>query len=647
MNRISSTTTILKGLLILLAACCFSLPVVGQASFVPPKKAVKNFEEAKSLFMENKLQDALVEIREVVERYPDYIEAWILLADISNKSDDPENEIFAWQQVLKIDASFFKNSHYFLAEAQLKTGDYQSALEQLDLFLQTNKISENLRSRGEKLRKQCIYAIEGIRHPLPFSPVRMEGINSEHDEYWPSIQTDGKIMVYTRQERLKDMGLGDEDFFFSKWSDSIWKAGEPIPGELNTAWNEGAQSISSDGKWMFFTACNRPDGKGQCDIYVSRKIKGKWLPARNLGSPVNTASWESNPSISADGKILYFATKRAEGKGKIDLYKAVLFGSETDGFPRFRKVENLGETINTPFDEMAPFIHPDGRTLFFTSNGHPGFGGADLFRSVLDPSGKWTEPENLGYPINTHKDEVGLVVDAPGKYAYFSSDRPGSEGRDIYRFELPEQLQPTPVTYAKGFITGNGKPLNATIQVRALKDSIRSYLIHSGDENGEFMVCLPVGEEYLFNTSAPNYLMHSMNLNLASVFTAEEPFLFNVELSPIKAGKSVVLENIFFLTDSYQLLPESEKELQSLIQFLQINPSVNIEIAGHTDNLGTAEYNLQLSEKRAREVFIYLAKHGVEEKRLSYKGYGFEFPLTTNKSESGRAKNRRTEFIVK
>ena len=640
-------TICFKGLLVILLTSCFSISGLGQNRFIPPKKAEKNFEEARSLFMQNKMEDALEAIQKLANKYPDYLESWILMADIYHRLNDPENEIQAWQQVLNIDATFFKNSRFFLAEAQLKIGDYQSALEQLELFLQTNDISANLRSMGEKLQKQCQFAIEGIRHPLPFSPVRLVGINTENDEYWPSIQTEGKTLVYTRQEHTDEKTLANEDFYFSERIDSIWNAGHPIPGDLNTPWNEGAQSLSADGKLMFFTACDRLDGKGQCDIYISRKIGNQWAPGRNLGNPVNSSSWESNPSISADGKVLYFAARRSGGKGKIDLYKATLAGYTTDGFPRFQKVENLGAPVNTPFNEMAPFIHPDGRTLYFTSDGHLGFGGTDLFRSVLTPEGKWSEPENLGYPINTYKDEIGLVVDATGKHAYFSSDRPGSAGRDIYRFELPKSLQPTPVTYAKGFVTGNGQPFKALIQVQAFNDSTRSYHILSSEDKGNFLVCLPVGEEYLFNITAPNYLMHSMNLNLSKRFTAEEPFLFNVELSPITHGKSVVLENIFFQTDSYELLPKSENELGNLIQFLQENPTVEIEIGGHTDDQGTTEYNRQLSEKRAREVYHYLVQHGIDEKRLSYKGYGFDFPLNKNLTESDRAQNRRTEFIVK
>ena len=427
-----------------------------------------------------------------------------------------------------------------------------------------------------------------------------------------------------------------------------WSVAEFLSKEINTSnFNEGAQNISPDGNYLFFTGCNRPDGLGRCDIYISKREGNDWSTPFNIGGPVNTAGWESQPSISADGRTLYFVSNRQGGYGGYDIWSAEL---NTDG--TWSNPINLGQEINTSFDEQSPFIHPDNESLYFSSNGWPGLGNKDLFLSrktyVGDKQTGWQKPENLGFPINTFAEESGLSISNNGKLAFFSSIQNEGFGKlDIYSFELPDQLKPKPVTYVKGKISDSlsKEALDAHIQITDLKNGKTIYDEIADPENGEFLVTLPVGKSYGLTVSKAGYLFYSHNFTL--VRNVEKlPFNLDVALQKIEIGKMVVLNNIFFETNKYDLLPESRTELQELILFLRENPTIAIEIGGHTDNIGDIQSNLMLSTDRAKIVYEYLLKNKIPLKNLSFKGYGEAQPIFDNNTEQGRKNNRRTEFKI-
>jgi outer membrane protein OmpA-like peptidoglycan-associated protein len=306
----------------------------------------------------------------------------------------------------------------------------------------------------------------------------------------------------------------------------------------------------------------------------------------------------------------------------------------------------MGRVINTVYEEASPYIHSDNRSFYFSSDGHPNLGYKDIFYSHKNDSNQWTKPQNLGYPINSFRDEIGLVINSSGNKAYYSSDINNS--LDIYQFELPLAVKPNPVAYISGIVTDTDthQKLSALIQLLGLTNLDTLALLHADQNDGSFLICLPAGASYALNVSHPGYLYKSINFNLDSINSFNEPLLLNIELNRINEGKSVVLENIFFEKDSFNLLPQSYTELQKLIDFITNNPNLVFEIGGHTDDSGTKEYNQQLSEKRAKEVFNFLIQTLTKVDNISFKGYGESQPMLPNDSNANRAKNRRTELKV-
>jgi outer membrane protein OmpA-like peptidoglycan-associated protein len=330
--------------------------------------------------------------------------------------------------------------------------------------------------------------------------------------------------------------------------------------------------------------------------------------------------------------------------GGSDLWKSEL---KKDG--EWSVPENLGPRINTPYDEQSPFIHPDNETLYFSSNGWTGLGNKDLFLSRKDASDNWQLPENLGYPINTFKEESSLTISTNGKTAFFASDKEGGfGGLDLYSFELAEKLRPKPVTYVKGMVVDKQtkKPLDAHIQMISVHHDELAFDDISDAETGEFLATMPAGKVFALNVAKEGYLFYSENFTLNKLNSYDKPFDILVPLQRIEPGSKVVLKNIFFDSNKYQLLPESKVELTQLLSFLNANPNVVIEISGHTDNVGDDGSNQALSENRAKSVLDYLLQHKISPSRLVAKGYGETAPVAGNETPEGRQSNRRTEFRV-
>ncbi|MBK8884839.1 MAG: OmpA family protein [Bacteroidales bacterium] len=393
---------------------------------------------------------------------------------------------------------------------------------------------------------------------------------------------------------------------------------------------------------MYFTACDRPGGVGSCDIYFSSFNDGKWTEPYNLRSPVNSSYWESQPSISADGKILFFSSSRPGGIGAKDLWYSLMNEKNEWMTP-----VNMGDKINTDGDEMSPFIHFDGKTLYFASDGRTGLGGFDIFMTRMNSDSSWSDPQNLGYPINTYNDEMGLVIESGGQKAYFSSIRDKINGKDIFYFDLYESVRPAAVSYLKGKVYDkeSGRLLKAKYELINLstnKVTIRS----STDGNGNFLVCLPSGYNYGINVSKAGYLFYSENFMFEGEHPAIQPYVKKISLSPLKVGETMLLTNVFYEIDSWELKKESMSELNTLADLLIDNKGLLIEIGGYTDATGSKEYNLSLSEKRAMSVVSYLINRGISADRLKSKGYGNTSPIGDNITEEGRRLNRRTEAKI-
>jgi tetratricopeptide (TPR) repeat protein len=634
-------------LLLLLTSCSISKNSYSQGLHSTSGKAVKVYLEGKESYENIDYKTAEQQLKEALKFDNKFFEAYMMLGELYTNMNRFSEAASNYESAVKIDSMAYRPVYFRLANAELMTGDYTNALIHYKTYLRDKGNSEKNRLLALKNIKNCEFAIDAMKRPVLFNPINAgDGINSADDEYWPSITADGQTLMFTRQTYSdyypKAMGSIQEDFYVSTRSDGKWQkaynAGEP----LNTKSNEGAQTLSSDGKYMYFTACNRSGGLGSCDLYFSAFNDGNWSVPYNLKWPVNSVAWESTPSISADGSILYFSSNRQGGSGGKDIWYSRLKADGTWANP-----VNMGKTINTEGDEMSPFIHFDGKTLYFASDGRPGMGGYDIYMSQMQADGTWSEPKDLGYPINTYNDEMGLVIDVTGTTAYFSSNRKNGDGKDIFYFTLDESLRPDPVSYLKGKVSDKetGKLLKADYQLINLSTN-KVTVKNTTDEAGNFLVCLPSGYNYGINVSKAGYLFYSDNFMLEGKHSVMEPFVKRIALSQAKVGAKMLLANVFYEVDSWELKKESMQELNNLADLMFSDKAIVVEIGGYTDATGTAEYNLTLSEKRALSVVNYLIIKGIPSERLKSKGYGNAFPVGDNVTAEGRKLNRRTEAKV-
>lgn len=639
--------------ILLLLLVFFALDAMAQGSnqlTTRNARARRSFERAIEAWRMRDDSRTVAELRLAIENDPGFVEAYLLLGEVYFSLEYYQESIPNYQRALEINPDFYPQLRYYLGVSLLKTGQYAEARTHFLDFLALGNISENLMLASRAGLATCDFALEAMASPVPFNPINLgDSINSPYPEYSPALTTDEKTLIFTRKiPRMESHGPSaehfHEDFFLSTFENGTWSPAGNLGPPINTPGNEGAQSISADGRHLFFTACNRPDGMGSCDIYYAYRSGREWTLPANLGPVVNSGAWDSQPSISPDGKTLFFSSARNGSIGKMDIWYTTL-----DDQGQWTAPQNLGPVINTEGREMSPFIHHDNETLFFASDGHLGMGGLDIFYSRRDSLGQWSEPVNLGYPINSYGDEFSLIVGAGGLNAYFASDLFGGFGdTDIYHFELYEEARPTPVTYMRGVVYDkeSGDKLQATFELTELETGQVITQSTSDRQTGEFLVAIPTGKLLGLNVSHPGFLFFSEHFSYEETRTGADPYLRDIPLQPIREGEAVVLRNIFFDTDRYDLKPSSEAELQKLVKLLQGNPRLKIEISGHTDHVGTYAYNLELSRNRARSVMQYLIDAGIDPSRLSFEGYADTRPIDTNETEEGRANNRRTEFKI-
>ncbi|MBE0645052.1 MAG: PD40 domain-containing protein [Bacteroidetes bacterium] len=455
-------------------------------------------------------------------------------------------------------------------------------------------------------------------------------VNSSDNDFAPLLLGNGRVMYFTSDRD------GDQNIYSAVQGAGNWEQVQEVGPALNSSGDEGAPTITPDGHWMVFTACDREDGLGDCDLYIAEYIGGSWRNVRNLGTNVNSPFWDSQASISPDGLMLFFISERPGGSGGTDIWMSSRsYGGE------WKPAVNLGRTINTIGDEFAPYIAADNKTLYFSSDMLPGIGGQDVYRSKNTGSG-WSSPQHLGTPINSEYDDYFCSLKLNSEDLYFSSNRTGGSGDlDIY-LAIPNPLPPGSITTVVGTVTDSQSkiPIGATLTVRDIQNNEILSSFQSDAVNGDYIVVLQPGRTYVITAESPGYLFYSDR------FEVPADSKNNTIRKDIAMTRDIVRLLVYFDFDKASLQPASAVDLNRAVDWLKANPTVKVELAGHTDNVGSKDYNKKLSQDRAQSVLDYLVSKGVSPPRLRAQGYGMEQPITTNDTDEGRAMNRRVEFRV-
>ena len=622
-----------KLFLILLITNNFCLITLAQQQVA--QKAMAAYFKAKDFGSRTQWEEGIVELQKAIKIQPDYTQAKELLGEYFfalKKYDDA----IAILESSANDKDFSARSVFLLSEIFLKNNNGEKAKLYAEKYIARKDKVPNAAAKASQTILNANFAIEAKKNPVPFNPKNLgASINTKANEYFPYLTPDGKVFTFTRMDGRQ------EDLFYANRDDSVFSNAMSYGNNVNTDDNEGASAMDAQGNFLFVTACNRMDGYGSCDIYYSVKQNNIWTAPQGIGKPVNTGAWEAQPSFSSDGSALYFASNRPGGFGGRDIWVSYL-----DTNMKLSEPKNLGPNINTKYDDQCPFIHADNQTLYFTSNGWPGMGNGDIYISRKTDTG-WTKAVNIGYPINTENDDNGMTVSYDGKTAFLSSSRAGGfGGLDLYSFELPENMQPKKTTYIKAVVKDakSKQLLNASYSIIDLDTKKEVY--KGNTSNGKFFVSIELNKNDALQIQKEGYLFYSQNINLKETTTETKPYEIEVLLEPIAANSKITLNNVFFDFDKNELKQESFVELDKLADLLKKNPTVKIEISGHTDNKGDKKYNLTLSQKRAESVVNYLVQKGIAAARLVAKGYGDTMPIAPNDTEENKAKNRRTEVKV-
>lgn len=610
------------------------------------KKALKHFYKAEQALLINNLEVAEKEVSKLLAIEKDFAEAWLILAEIKLETNKPQEAIYAYRKLISIDSINYPIAFATLGKLYYEHAVYDSSAYYYKQALAHKSIKEEARNLLNNRLHTSITATEIINNPFD---VILENIgstiNTNADEYINSLRLDGRELLFTRKTAIDPKkNIYEEGFFISSFDtpSNSWEKAIPFQPEWEGMGNMGALSLSADGKTLLLTGCGWNSGMGSCDIYISNLNHGIWSPPKNIGTQINSSAWEAQPTLSADGNTLLFVSNRSGGIGGSDIYMSVKLENG-----EWSKAVNLGETINTTGNEMAPFLHPDGKTLYFSSDGHPGLGGMDLFVSKRDETGRWTKPINLGSPINSKEDEINILVTTEGNKAYLSAKKENNiENYDIYSFDLPEIFQPENVSYLRALVTDKESGISLAAAYKLFDIDSYNALVQSGtlNEDGLLLLPLPANRQYALHVRMDGYLFHS--LNFKPEFKKAKYYDVQIALEPIKAGKTVALNNVFFELNKAVLQASSFYELNEIVAFLKVNHSLQIELGGHTDNTGSETHNLKLSEDRAKAVKNYLIDKGISQSRIAVKAYGSSKPVADNNTEEGRQQNRRTSFTI-
>lgn len=632
------------------------------------KKAIKLYEKAIECYQDispfsgrGNLKGAEEYLLKSLAKDSTFSEAYILLSQVKVKMGDINSAIFFKEKMMTVNPIIPLVEYFYLAGMHMAIGSYEKCLKNAVRYKNSPLADQRYIGRIDKMIENCEFAIEAIKNPVDFNPINLgSSINSELPEYFPSITADDSTFLFTR--RVNDLsapgGRQEEIFVSKKTPNNHWSNSSLVSNAINSKYNEGAPTFSPDGQYIIFVGCETGakgdyeygddrKGYGSCDLFYSQNNGTNWSKPVNLGSKINSKHWETQPSFSSDGKTLYFIRgmtydRQRRNPDNQDIYVTTI---TEDG--QWSKPEKLPPNINSPHREESVQIHPDGKTLYFSSNGHPGMGGMDLYMSRKLDDNTWSDPINLGYPLNTYKNDISILISPKGDKGYFSSDREGGYGDlDLYSFNVDKKFKPLPITFIKGkIIDAESKlPLFAFFQLTDLKKGNIISQMQSKLENGEFLITVPKNIDFALHAEKEGYMFYSRNIYRDNLSLSKDGFLI-IELEKVKPG-TFILENIFFEKSKSSLKKSSLVELNKVLKLMQINPDLKIQISGHTDSDGDDDFNLELSINRAKSVVNWLIENNIDQNRLSFKGYGETRPIEENNSIANKAKNRRTELTI-
>jgi outer membrane protein OmpA-like peptidoglycan-associated protein len=613
------------------------------------KKAAEYFIQADNFRVRNQFEEALEYLRMAIDKDDEYYDAYLMMGLIQKAQGDLFDARQNLEKLLELPRDNQAPAYFELADLYIQIEEYDKALDMANRFLALKPGNQRRKQEAEQYVKNATFAIENSARMSEFKPRPLPAeVNYYPMQYFPVITIDGNGLIYTR--RLGVSMDFDEDLVISKKNaNGEWMEPEALSENINSSGNEGTCTLSADGRSLIFTSCYGRQVYGSCDLFITYKTGDTWSEPENLGEVVNSSSWESQPSLSADGRTLYFVSNRPGGVGNRDIW--VTSRNEND---EWTKPVNMGKDINTRYEDISPFIHPNNVTLYYASNGRTGFGGYDIYYTQRKGN-QWEEVQNFGAPVNTGEDQVSLFISADGRKGYYSLEDQSDLNikSKLYEFDIPEDMQVAArISYVTGVITDveTGEPLKADIELFDIISDERVALVSSDAENGRYLIVLTEGSEYALYVNEEGYLFNSASFNMDRDSTASmeklAPIVRDIALTPIREGSVSILNNIFFDTDKYALKDKSTTELDKVVRFLKQNPDVRIEISGHTDNVGTPSYNLELSSKRAEAVYNYLVSKGIDTQRLAAKGYGQTAPAYPNDTEENRRRNRRIAFRI-
>jgi outer membrane protein OmpA-like peptidoglycan-associated protein/tetratricopeptide (TPR) repeat protein len=596
---------------------------------------IKIYEKAVAAFEQKNFASSISLLETLLKKNERNAEATLFLYQVYAEAKQYQKSINTFEKLLQIDTTIFLPYIVKYASQYMVLGNYTKAASIVESY--KNVLPSYLKTKALELLSICSYA---EKHPRQ-SEIKVtnvgDSVNTADAEYFPSITVQDSLFLFMRRINFKR-----EDFYTSTLTKNKFSKASALSDDLNMEEKKGSMSLTQDLNTLYYAADYNEKGYGRYDIYKVTKTKKGWSEPKNVGKNINSDYWDSAPSIAPDGQALYFCSNRTGGYGGIDIYVAY---KNEKGF--WEEAVNMGPTINTAADEQAPFIHADNKTLYFSSNGWTGFGGSDLFVIRKKIDGNWSNPMNLGYPINTFDNEGSIAVAGNGFEGYIASDRADSRGSlDIYKVILALNTRPNKTFYVNGFIADavTKKPIAGEVVLINTNEETNTMQIKV-DSNGNFILGLPYLDSIGIRVNSEGHEFASTILSLENINSLSGSTL-NFYLAPIVKSFTKNFNNIFFEINNAKLNKKSFVELDALTTYLQSAPTALILIEGHTDNRGDSVQNQLLSSKRANTIATYLMSKGIESNRIKTIGLGGSQPISDNTTEEGRIKNRRSSFTI-